>query len=171
MALTIGSWTEKTVNGFYHTTCNVAFTTSEQDAYTLKTPKGLDVTRAWTLIVASAADPEGQALPMDLWIGSDEDFVVSGDDPATATSGALWKEITSDIRLAVTTVEHVFIMDPYLSTADVVTIGTILTGYKLRIPIVPYYALAFNAATALVATNTDFTIVQPARKNQLLVNR
>lgn len=172
MALTQGAWTEKTVNGVYRTTCNVAFTTAENDAYTLKTPKGLDVTRAWTLIVAAAATADDQAVPFDLWIGSDEDFVVSGNDGSvTATSGAMWKVITDDVVLAVTTVEHVFLMDPYLATADVVAVANIKTGYKLRIPIVPYYAFNLDGGTTLAATNCDFTIVQPARRNQQSVNR
>ncbi len=173
MALTQGAWTEKTVNGMYRTTCNVAFTTGEKDAYTLKTPKGLDVTRKWTLFVASAAAADGSTLPFDLWIGGEEDFVVTGDNPATATSGALWKVITDDILLARTTTQHVFLMDPYQATADVVTLAAIATGYKLKIPIVPYYAFNFNGGGALNATNCDFTIVQVAKQfdSRVLIKR
>ena len=174
MALTQGTWSEKTVNGMYRTTCNVAFTTSETDAYTLKTPKGLDVTRKWTLFVAAAITADGQALPLDLWIGNQEDFVISGDGGSvTATSGAMWKVITNDVVLAVGTVEHVFLMDPYQVTADVVTVAAITTGYKLKIPIVPYYAFALDGGSALITTNIDFTIVQVAKQfdSRVLIKR
>ncbi len=174
MALTQGAWSEKTVNGMYRTTCNVAFTASENDAYTLKTPKGLDVTRKWTLFVAASAAADGATLPFDLWIGNAEDFVISGNDSnVTAVNGAMWKVITNDILLAVTTVEHVFLMDPYQATADVVTLAAIATGYKLKIPIVPYYAFNLDGGGALNVQNIDFTIVQVAKQfdSRVLIKR
>jgi len=172
MALTQGNWIEKSVNGMYHTTCNVAFTTGETDAYTLPTPKGLDVTRPWTLIVAAAATADGSALPMDLWIGHSNDFLLSGQGGSVTTSdGSNFKVLTDDVVLAVTTVEHVFLIDPNQATADVVTVAAIAAGYKLKVPVVPYYAFNLDGGSALVATNCDFTIVQPARKDQNPVNR
>ena len=165
MALTIGAWSDgKTVNGMYMTTCNVAFTTAETDAYTLKTPDGLDTSRKWTLIVAAAATADGAALPMDLWVGHDTDFVLSGQGSSVvATNGGNFKTITDDVVLAVTTVEHVFLMDPDLAVADVVTVAAIATGYKLKIPVAPYYAFNLDGGSSLNATNIDFTIVQASK--------
>ena len=162
MALTQGAWSSKTVNGLYRATCNVAFTTAETDAYTLKTPKGgLDPRKRWSLIVAAAATADGQALPFDLWVGHDEDFVLSGQGGSVvATNGGFYKQLTDDVVLAVTTVEHVFNMEPGLAVADVVTVAAIATGYKINIPVAPYYAFNFNGGSALAATNADFTIVQ-----------
>lgn len=172
MALTKGDWTQKTVKGTWRATCNVAFTTAENDAYTLKTPAELDPTRPWTLTVAAAATADAEALPMDLWIGHSDLFELSGDGAnVTTTDGAMWKQITDDVVLAVTTVEHVFLMDPNQATADVVTVGAIATGYKLKVPVVPYYAINLDAGSTLNATNCDFTISQAAVGSQNSVNR
>ncbi len=162
--LASGAWTSKSANGIYRATCNVVFTTEETDAFTLKTPArstGFDTSKKWTLIVAAAATADGSALPMDLWVGHDDDFVLSGQGASVvATNGGLFKVITDDVVLAVTTVEHVFLMDPDLAVADVVTVAAIATGYKLKIPVAPYYAFNLDATTTLNATNCDFTIVQ-----------
>ncbi|MBT6053629.1 MAG: hypothetical protein HOG49_43180 [Candidatus Scalindua sp.] len=161
MALTQGAWTQKTVNKMYRATCNVAFTAGETDAYTLKTPTGLDPSKQWSLTVACSATPDGEALPMDIWGGHDDDFVLSGQGSnVVATNGAKLKQMTDDMVLAVTTVEHTFKIDPYLVVADVVTIAAILTGYKIEVPIMPYYAFNLNGGSTLAAENCDFTIMQ-----------
>ena len=172
MALTQGAWTEKTVNGLYRTTCNVAFTTAENDAYTLKTPKGLDPSRAWTLIVAASATADGATLPFDLWVGHDDDFLLSGNDGSVvATNGANYAVITDDILLAVGDVEHVFLMDPDLAVANVVTLAAIATGYKMKVPVVPYYAFNLDGGGTLNAQNCDFTIIQATANVQLPISR
>lgn len=164
MALTQGAWSEKTVNKMYRATCNVAFTTGETDAYTLKTPDGLDARRPWSLIVAAAATADGQALPLDIWVGHDSDFVLSGQGASVvATNGGMFKQICDDCVLAVTTVEYVFYMEPQLAVADVVTVAAIATGFKINIPVAPYYAFNLDGGSALAATNCDFTIVQAQR--------
>lgn len=170
MASVAGAWTEKTVNGLWRATCNVVYT-SVRDAYTLKTPDNLDSSRSWQLIISAAATPDGSAVPLDLWVGHDTDFVLSGDNPTVATNGGLFVQLTDDINLAVTTIEHIFLLDPYLAVADVVTIAAIATGYKVKVPIAPYYAIALNGATTMATTNNDFTIVQSARGVQVPINR
>lgn len=161
MALTQGAWTSKTVNKMFRATCNVAFTASETDAYTLKTPDELDPTRPWTLIVAAAATADGQALPLDIWVGHDSDFALSGQGAnVVATNGGMYKQICDDAVLAVTTVEYVFQMDPNLAVADVVTVGAIASGFKVKVPVAPYYAFNIDGGSTLNATNMDFTILQ-----------
>lgn len=172
MALTQGDWTESTVNGLYRATCNVAYTTAETDAYTLKTPDGLDTSRSWSMITAAAATPDAQAVPLDIWVGHDSDFVLSGQGASVvATNGGNYANVTDDCVLAVTTVEHVFLFDPYLAIADVVTVAAIATGYKMKIPVAPYYAFNLDGGSTLAATNSDFTIVQAAKGIQIPINR
>ena len=162
MALTIGDWTEKTVNRLYRATCNVAYTAAETDAYTLKTPNGgLNPTKPWTLIVAAAATPDGSALPLDIWVGHDDDFLLSGQGSnVVAVNGGMFKQICDDVVLAVTTVEYVFLMEPQLAVADVVAAASIDSGFKINIPVAPYYAFNLDGGTALNVTNSDFTIIQ-----------
>lgn len=161
MALTQGAWTAKTVNKLYRATCNVAFTVAETDAYTLKTPAELDPTKPWTLIVAAAATPDAVALPLDIWVGHTNDFVLSGQGAnVVATDGGMFKQICDDCVLAVTTVEYVFYMEPQLAVADVVLVSAIASGFKINIPVAPYYAFNLDGGSTLNATNMDFVIVQ-----------
>lgn len=156
MALTQGAWTTKSVAGRLVATCNVAFTTAENDAYTLKTPSALDTSKPWTLIVKPAATADGVALPVDLWIGYGDDFALSGDSTTVAaTSGAEFKNIIDDASAA--TARAVFI-DPTLAQTEVVAIAT--GGLKSRVPVAPYYAINLDGASTLNATNCDFYIIQ-----------
>lgn len=158
-----GAWSESTVNGFYTAKCIVTYTTEETDAQTLKTPKGLDGSKPFTLVIASAATPDGSALPLKLWVGFSDDFAVTGQGASVvSTDGAYWKQLTDDCVLAVTTVKHAFLIDPDLPVADVVTVAAIATGYKIRSPKAPYYAFHLDGASTLAATNTTFTVIQEA---------
>lgn len=163
MALTQGAWTPVgNTNDLMVWTCNVAFTTDETDAYTLKTPTELDPTKPWTLAIKCAATPDGQALPLDIWIGWNDSFALSGQG-ANVTAGAnggKFKQIFDDVVLAVTTLVYTFLMDPDLPVADVVTVGAIATGPKVRIPPAPYYAFNLNGGSSLNATNIDLYIIQ-----------
>lgn len=156
MALTQGAWSTTTVNGKFVASCNVAFTTSENDAYTLKTPAQLDPTKPWTLIVKPAATADAVALPVDLWIGYGSDFELSGDAASVAaTSGASFKNIIDDASAAV---PRVVLMDPNLAQAEVVAIAT--GGLKCKVPVAPFYAINLNGGSTLNATNCDFIIIQ-----------
>lgn len=156
-----GAWTESSVNGFYKATCNVAYTTGENDAYTLKTPATLDGTKPFILQVSSAATPDGSALPLKIWIGNSDTFALTGDGASiAATGGGFFKQLTDDCVLAVTTTVHSFLIDPNLPVADVVTVAAIATGYKARVPASPYYVFHLDGASTLNATNTTFTILQ-----------
>lgn len=162
MALTQSAWTDVSANGQMILECTVAQTTGETDAYTLKTPKGkLDSTRPWNLFVEAAATPDGQALPVDVWVGYEDNFVLSGQGAnVVATNGARYKQITDDAVLAVTPLAHSFLIDPNLRDADVVTVAAIASGYKSNIPAAPYYAFNLNGGSALAATTVTWRIVQ-----------
>lgn len=162
MALTQSDWTIKTVNGKMVATSTVVSTTAENDAYTKKTPKQLDVTKPWTLIYSAAATPDGQALPLDIWVGYSESFDLSGDGAnvvATGT-GAEYKQIFDDVVLAVAPKAYTFQFDPDLAVADVVTVAAIATGPKVKVPVAPYYAFNLDGGSTLAATTHTFTIIQ-----------
>lgn len=161
MALTQGTWTSKTVNGFMVATCDIVQTASETDAYTLKTPPELDGTKPFTVVLSALATPDGSALPVDVWIGYEDSFVLSGQGASVvATNGARYKQLTDDAVLAVTTIEHAIHIHPDLGVADVVTAAAILTGYKSNIPPAPYYAFNLNGASALAATTVTWVLIQ-----------
>jgi hypothetical protein len=165
MALTQGAWTRKSSSkNSMIITCNVAFTTAENDAYTLKTPADLDPTKQWTLLLKCAATPDGQALPLDLWGGYTSSFALTGDSTTVAaTDGVKIKQVFDDVVLAVTPLIYEFTFDPILPVADVVTVAAIGSGAKVRIPVLPYYAFNLNGGSTLNATNADFTIIQVQR--------
>lgn len=159
MALTQSNWTEKFVNGLYVAECNVIATTAESDAYTKKTPAGLQPEKPWTLLFYStiAAD---NTVPIDLWIGYSDNFVISGDTTTVAAvDGSNFKSIMDDAVAAILGNPYAWIMDPYLPVADVVTAAAIATGLKVKVPIAPYYAFNIDGAT-LVATTSFWKITQ-----------
>ena len=163
MAIAQNAWTSKTVNGFMVATCTFASDASLFDTYTLKIPAGLlDGTKPWVAFFSAAATVDAQAVPLELWIGYDDDFAISGDTPMLATNGAFYKQITDDVVLAVTTVQHVFYMHPDLGVADVVTVAAIATGYKINCPPAPYFAFAINGGSAISADLISVRVVQKA---------
>jgi hypothetical protein len=167
MALTQSDWTPKTVNGKATWQCTVTATTAENDAYTKATPAGLDPTKPWTLFLSTSATPDGQALPVDLWIGFKDSFALSGDGAnvvATGT-GSNYKQILDDCVLAVTPIAYSWQMDPDLAVADVVTVGAIATGLKIKVPVAPYYAFNLDGGSTLAAVTHTWTIVQDPNEN------
>ncbi len=167
MSLTKGAWTDESANGFLVLTCTVLHTSSETDAYTLKTPaRTLDGTRPWTLSHTSNTAPETGALPVDIWLGYADNFALSGQGASVvATGGGLYKEINDEGQAAVTaagsSLEYSYLIDPNLGEADVVTVAAIASGFKCNIPAAPYYAFNFNGGSALEdACTTTWKIVQ-----------
>ncbi len=164
MALTQGAWTTQITNdsNILVSKCNVAFTTAENDAYTLATPRGLiDPKLPWSLLVVCAATPDGQALPLDIWGGYGDSFALSGDGAnVVATNGMKLKQAFDDVVLAVTPLVYHFTFDPELPVADVVTVAAIASGAKVRVPKFPRYAFNLNGGSTLNATNADFYIIQ-----------
>jgi len=164
MALTQSDWTEHFVNGIYVAECNVIATTAESDAYTKKTPVGLDPSLPWELTFYStiAAD---NTVPIDLWIGWDDQFALSGDTTAVTAGayGANYKQIMDDAVAAILNNPYVWEMDPYLKVADVITAAAIGSGLKVKVPIAPYYAFNIDGAT-LVGTTSYWKITQKQPK-------
>jgi len=162
MALTQSDWTVTSVNGLLKATCTVVSTAAENDAYTKKTPKQLYPKQPWTLIYSAAHTPDGQALPLDIWIGYADNFALSGDGAnvvATGT-GSNFKQIFDDVVLAVAPLGYTFQFDPNLAVADVVTVAAIATGAKVKVPVAPYYAFNLDGGSTLAATTHTFTIIQ-----------
>ncbi len=161
MTITRSAWADESVNGQLILKCTVVATTAEKDAWTLKTPKDtIDGTRPWTLFLEFSATPDGEALPVDLWLGYADNFIVSGDNPAVANFGALYKQILDDCVLAVTPLAYSWLIDPNLADADVITVGAIASGLKVQVPPAPYYAFALNGGSTLAAVTATWRIVQ-----------
>lgn len=163
MALTQSAWTESAPakGKFYKAVCTVIQTTAENDAYTLKTPDGLDTRKPFTLFVSTSAATDGQALPLDLWVGHGTDFALSGDGAnVVATSGQKFQQITDDIGYSAAS-QATFAFDPDLPVAQVVTIAAIANGYKIRTPAAPYLAFNLNGGSTLAAATVTYTLVQP----------
>jgi hypothetical protein len=163
MALKQSDWSEKSAGGFYIATCTVVSTTAENDAYTKKTPVGLDPKKPWVLLYKADDTPDGQALPLDLWIGFSDSFALSGDGAnVVAVDGAEFKSIFDDVVLAVDKY-YSFYFDPNQGVADVVTVAAIATGAKVRVPPAPYYAFNLDGGSTLAATTHTFVIIQDQR--------
>lgn len=161
MAIEQNDWTAKTVNGFLVMTCTFACDTVLYDTYTYKTPANtVDGTKPFALFMSAAATLDGEAVPFNLWIGYDDNFALTGDTPTLATNGGHYVQLTDDLVLAVTTVEHIFHIHPDLGVADVVTAAAIATGYKVNVPPSPYYAFAIDGATEVTADAITAVIVQ-----------
>ena len=151
MALTQSSWVKSTSNGYHKWESTVLQTSSENDAYTLKTPKELDGSKQWSMTMSASATADGAALKMDLWAGYNDDFALSGNDTAVTagTNGFEVKQICDDCVLAVSTLKYSWIFDPELPVADVVTVAAIANGFKVRTPIAPYYAFNLDGGGTL----------------------
>ena len=161
MALTQSGWDEKYVNGKYKIECTVVSTTAETDAYTLKTPEGLDTSKPFTIFYSASGTPDGQALPFDIWYGFTDDFVLSGQGASVvATDGAFWKELLDDCVTGVTTVKLGILIIPNSAVADIVTIAAVATGLQSGGCNAPYLALNLNGGSTLAAVTHTFTIVQ-----------
>jgi hypothetical protein len=160
MALTQSAWTESSVNGFYKATCTVLPETSDTDAYTLKTPSGLNGSKPFTLHVQFSDTPDASALPFEVWIGYGDNFALSGQGASVvAADGAYFKQLFDNVVGAVGK-DYAFLIDPSLPVADVVTVAAIATGPKCRIPASPSYIFNCNGASTLAAETATYTIIQ-----------
>ena len=163
-AQTIGDWSDKEVNGRFIATCQCTTDATNEILFTKKTPKGLDPTKPWTLIVAASAAQDGAAAPLIVHVGYAEDFALAGTTArATVTSGAVYGELTDDLGYAAAVPGMAFYMVPLESTiANVVTIAAVATGMRFNVPVASYYAFELHADdnVTLLAHTLTFTIIQ-----------
>lgn len=161
MALTQSAWTNTIVEGRLISTCTVLPTTGETDAYTLATSTALNPTKKFLLIYEAAVAPNGEAMPLDLWLGWSISSALSGQDAAVlGTDAVYYKKLFDDIVSAISPVSLSFVLDPTLTVADVVTIAAVTSHPKCLVPVAPYYIFNLNGGSALVATTSKFTIIQ-----------
>ena len=162
MALTQTEWTTTSSNGFLVHECTITATTAENDAYTLKTPIALDPEKQWLLSMActGATAPDASALPVDLWAGYQDDFVLSGDGAnVVATHGYKVKQILDDCVSAVSGVHLFWVMDSNTTVADDVTYNAGVMA-NVKTPVAPYYAFSLNGGSTLAAVATVWKIIQ-----------
>jgi len=160
MALTQSAWASKsTDNGFLIHTCTVLPEDTDNDAYTLKTPSSLNPEKEWSLYLTFSGTPDGQTLPVDLWIGYSDDFALSGDGTVAATDGASFKQILDDCVSAVSGVVLSWVMDPYSVVADDVTYNAGVAA-NVKVPIAPYYAFNIDGGSPLNVETATWKIVQ-----------
>lgn len=155
--LTIGDWDAGVEhNGVSTWTCKVTATTADLDIYTKKTPKGLDPHRPWTLFVNTAGatlDDTSAAIPVDLYIGWDDQFALTENNAPVVAHGVLYKvDIFDDARTACAAI----LMHPNLTVAEDVAGG----AAKCYVPVAPYYIFNLDCASALSAGDCSFKIVQ-----------
>lgn len=154
--LTIGAWTGESHNGLSVWSCTVTATTDDLDIYTLKTPEDLDTNQPWSLFVNTASatlDGTVAAMPVDLYVGWDNQFALAANNAPTVTHGVLYKtDIYDDVRTAVGYIQ----MFPNIDVAeDVAGVAA-----KCYVPIAPYYAFNIDCASAVSAGDCTFRIVQ-----------
>lgn len=173
-ANTRSAWTEKRVGytsgSLYIASCTVLSAVANWNAYTYKTPRGLDVKRPWTLVHYSSADPSaGETPKLNLWGGYADDFEVANTSgmvaTATATSGSKIIELIDDLTTIISTLPAVIQLIPNCfndggAVANVVTVAAIATGLKVRIPLLPYYAVGIDSTAVLDATTAYYYIIQ-----------
>jgi len=163
MALTQGNWSvEGSYNGVTTWTCTVTVGATETDSYTLRTPVGLDPTKPWTLLVNTAGtDLDGQAVPVDLWIGTAENAALSGQGGSVAGTNAYnFKQIIADVDPDAGVAPTALLCDPTLKTADVANI-------HVRVPVAPCYMFNLDGGSAMINAACIYKIVQEGGNGSL----
>lgn len=171
-ASTISAWTESVVgyNGtLYTASCTILQAVANTATMTNKTPRGLNVRRPWTLVVyGSAAIDAGQTPVLELWGGHSDDFsptnTTDGLATTAATDGAKILDLCDSVVGALSTAPYFFHMVPIVGqaqqVANVVTVAAIATGFKVGIPVLPYYAFGIQGDTTLDAVTVTYKIIQ-----------
>ena len=158
-ANTVSDWTIKTVNGQKVATCTVLVDTANQVAWTKKTPKGIDTSKKYTLMISASAAQDGQATPFVICCGTSDQFALSGTSSLTVDGGFNYKQIIDDLGYGSATTKA-WIIDPKLAVADVVALASVASGLKVNVPATPYHAYCLNGGSTLLAHTLTFTIVQ-----------
>ena len=158
--ITQTAWVPSTVNGHLVLKCNLTqVSTTLYDNFTLKTPKELDPTKPWILIVNTlgAATGDGAGLPVDMWAGFGEDFALadnSGTD-VTVTSGF---EVAGSIMDDIHSEKLASRIDPTYSGGRIQAITD--TAGHINLGTAPYYVVNMDDAGELGAVTTYIVITQ-----------
>jgi hypothetical protein len=163
-AQTVGDWTVKTVcDKFFLATCQVTTDANNEILFTKKTPRELDGSKPWLLIIEASAAQDGAAAPVALHVGYGDDFALAGTTArAIITNGAMYGNITDDLGYAAAAKMAFQITPSSSGLANIVTIAAVATGMRFNAPVAPYYAFELYAADAatLLAHTLTFTIIQ-----------
>ena len=162
-ANTVSAWTfPKTIGKCLVTSCTVLVDTANQMAWTKKTPPEIDCTKPMTLQVSASGAVDGQAVPLDLYIGYADNSALAGTSAITATAASKYKQLVDDIGYAGTlwTNVHSIALNPDQQVADVVTIAAEATGLKTKTTRAPFFLFNLNGATTLLAETVTFRIIQ-----------
>jgi hypothetical protein len=164
-ANSIGSWTESTVavggKSTYVATCVITPGTTPYNAATNKFPQGLDLRKKFTIVISeSGSIHSGEAAVVALYGGILSTFAVTEASAAAATltAGVRIKTLLDDLTVASAKVS--IDCDPNLQVAEVSTYAAAASGYKSKIPIMPYMAVGVECDGALVANAITFYIFQ-----------
>tara|TARA_R110002167_G_scaffold85904_2_gene232744 strand:- start:1573 stop:2130 length:558 start_codon:yes stop_codon:yes gene_type:complete len=165
-AQTQTAWAETSINGYKILSSTATTDATNEVNWSLKTPKSLDTTQPWSLIVSASAQQDAAAAPLMIWGGYSDDFALAGTTArATATDGVQIGELSDDLGYGAAVLGVNFAMNPgSTGLANVVTIAALATGLRHNVPVFPYYAfelMADDAATLLAHTLT-FKIIQKA---------
>ena len=156
MALTQGDWTTTSVNGRAVYTAVVSGT-DDTDIMRKRTPKALDTTKPWSLVVITSEDMTAAgASAVDIWGGYTENCSLAAADAATGC--VLVHSNSTDLDAGATEVIHVFPGLPGGGTFTQVT--NALLGFAL-IPAYPYFIINVDMTAGLQdAAYATFIIIQ-----------
>lgn len=156
MAITQGEWTETSVNKRAVFSCVVSGT-DDTDLMTKRTPKALDTTKPWSLIVTTSEDMTAAgASAVDIWGGYTDSCSLAITDAGTGC--VLVHANSTDLDAGATEVIHVF---PGLPGGGTFTqVANALLGFAL-IPAYPYFIINVDMTAGLQdPASVTFTIIQ-----------
>jgi len=162
MALTISSWTEKTVNGALVLTSTSLATTAEYDSHSLKTPDSLDTNKAWFLNVVSSGTLDGSVSPCDIWgaTGANADLGVVSTSISNIVATDCMEVGAAVIDDCKTGVSLSVIIDPNYTGAPVQTALATLNVGRINLGTFGSYIINVDGGSDINAVTTTFTIVQ-----------
>ena len=157
MALTQSDWTVKSVNNRTVMTCNVAGETSDADVITKRTPKELDTTKPWSLVVYVNEDlSSAGTAAVDIWGGVSDACTLATAD--AGTDSYLVCALSGDLDAGGTQVTHVF---QGVSGGTFTQVTNSATLNFVIIPPYPYYIINVDLSSSLQdAAIIYFTIIQ-----------
>jgi hypothetical protein len=154
---TSSAWVAKTVNDKAVYTCNVTGTTSDADLMTVRTPKGFNGAKPWSLIVYINEDLTASgASAVDIWGGTTDTCSLATAD--AGTDAYLVCALSADLDAGGTQVTHVF---PGVNGGTFTQVVNSATLNFAIIPPYPYFIINVDMTAVLQdAATVYFTIIQ-----------